>query len=64
MQEEQQQIGRLLAQFIGPLASRIVSRGQREAASRGDFSNYLADKISNEKERADFLQKLSELLQD
>jgi len=62
-QEEQQQISRLLAQFIGPLASRIVSRGQREAASRGNFSIYLAEKISNEKERADFLQKLSELLQ-
>lgn len=62
--ERQQQTSKLLAQSIGPLASRIVSRGQRDAVSLTDFGNRLAESISNENERLEFLQKLNKLLQD
>lgn len=63
-EEQHQQIGRLLAQFIGPLASRIVARNQQAAVSPTDFRNRLAESISNQTERVEFLKKLEKLLQD
>jgi serine/threonine-protein kinase len=63
-EEQHQQIGRLLAQFIGPLASRIVAREQQAAVSPTDFRNRLAESISKQTERVEFLKKLERLLQD
>lgn len=60
--EQQQKTGRLLTQFIGPLATRIVSREQQVAVSPTDFCNRLAESISNETERAEFLKNLNKLL--
>lgn len=63
-EDQHQQIDRLLAQFIGPLASRIVAREQQAAVSQADFCNHLAESISNETERVEFLKQLEKHLQD
>jgi serine/threonine-protein kinase len=61
-EEEREQIVRMLAKFIGPLASRIVSRGQRDAVDKADFCSRIAENISDQNERGQFLQRMKELL--
>jgi len=59
--QAQQQIGRLLAGYIGPLAPRILQREQRQARDRADLERRLAQTITRESERREFLRKLTAL---
>jgi serine/threonine-protein kinase len=45
-----------LAKFIGPLARVLVKRRARTAADRAEFHRLLADELSTEAEKAEFLR--------
>jgi eukaryotic-like serine/threonine-protein kinase len=59
--ERQQAISHLLADSVGPLASRMVRRALRGANSWSKFSERLLDNIPTEAERNEFQQKLARL---
>ncbi|MCP3871140.1 MAG: serine/threonine protein kinase [Gammaproteobacteria bacterium] len=59
---ELKQISSLLAQYIGPLASRIVKRAQSKALDRSDLCSRIVANIPVENEKLEFLQKLQEIL--
>jgi serine/threonine-protein kinase len=56
------QIVRLLTEYVGPLASRIIRRAAAGSSTSADFSAELAGQIPNDKERAGFLERLRPLL--
>ena len=55
------QIERSLSRHMGPLATVLVKRSQREAASLDEFFRALADHIPDDDEQAEFLKKMSVL---
>jgi serine/threonine protein kinase len=59
--EQQQAISTLLADSVGPLASRMVKRALRGANSWAEFSESLLASIPSETERSDIRQKLHKL---
>ena len=58
---ELEDITRILAQHLGPLASRIISRAQRNAVDWPDLCNKLADNIHSENEKQAFLLQVAKL---
>jgi len=57
--ELQQAISHLLADSVGPLASRMVRRALRGATCWSNFSERLLDKIPSDAERSEFRQQLA-----
>jgi len=55
-ESEMENLTRLLAQHVGPLASRIIIRAQRNAVDWTDLCNQLADNINSPDERQAFLR--------
>lgn len=55
------EIERSLSRHMGPLATVLVKRGQREAASLDEFFRSLAENIPDDEEQAEFLKKMSAL---
>ena len=59
-ESEMENLSRLLAQHVGPLASRIIKRAQRDATDWTDLCNTLADNINSAEEKQAFLRSVSE----
>ena len=57
--ERQQAISHLLADSVGPLASRMVRRALRGATCWSKFSERLLENIPSDAERSEFRQKLA-----